>query len=104
MTRWISCRTGAMKSPRRSTDSLAAGARKGVATYDRLEGGQSKGSVYDVAAVLGSRCAAALVRALVLAPTAASLGYGRDPAGTRAMCRVGPPGARARQSRGGGGR
>lgn len=37
-----------MKSPRRSTESLAAGARKGVATYDRLEAGQSKGSVYDV--------------------------------------------------------
>src|SRR5438093_13306073 len=32
MTRWISCRTGAIKSPRRSTDSLVAGARNGVAT------------------------------------------------------------------------
>jgi hypothetical protein len=38
-----------MKSPRRSTESLAVGARNGLATYDRLEGEQAKGSVYGVA-------------------------------------------------------
>lgn len=53
MTRWISCKTGAMKSPRRSTDSLAAGARNGVATYDRLEAESVNGSVYCVAGGAG---------------------------------------------------
>src|SRR5439155_1724730 len=38
-----------MKSPRRSTESLAIGARKGVATYDRLEAEGPIGSVYGVA-------------------------------------------------------
>src|SRR2546430_1865637 len=38
-----------MKSPRRSTESLAVGARKGVATYDRLEAEGAIGSVYGVA-------------------------------------------------------
>jgi hypothetical protein len=42
-----------MKSPRRSTESLAAGARNGVATYDRLEGERANGSVYAVAVALG---------------------------------------------------
>jgi hypothetical protein len=38
MTRWISWRTGAMKSPRRSTESLAVGARNGLATYEQIRG------------------------------------------------------------------
>jgi len=34
-----------MKSPRRSTESLAVGARNGVATYDTLEAEGASGSV-----------------------------------------------------------
>src|SRR6266849_6126098 len=77
-----------MKSPRRSTESLAVGARNGLATYDRLEGGQSKGSVYGAAATVGSPHAAALVRALVLAATAATLGHGDHATGGRAVRRI----------------
>src|SRR5207302_11075489 len=44
MTRWISCRTGAMKSPRRSTESFGVGARNGVANTITVEGGRASGS------------------------------------------------------------
>src|SRR6266850_4935546 len=53
MTRWISCRIGATKSPRRSTDSLAAGARNVFATYDRLVADSAIGSVESVAERVG---------------------------------------------------
>src|SRR6266550_6746921 len=82
MTRWISCRTGAMKSPRRSTESLAAGARNVLATYDRLEGGQANGSVGGVPGgryvhALVSGRAPALVQRVVLAAGQTSLGHRR---------------------------
>src|SRR5438874_8339132 len=42
MTRWISCRTGAMKSPRRSTESFGTGARNVVATYEQTRGREAE--------------------------------------------------------------
>jgi hypothetical protein len=42
-----------MKSPRRSTDSLAAGARNVLATYDRLVADAAIGSVEGVAKGVG---------------------------------------------------